>query len=479
MTAEERSRSLLGNEARGGDTAEGGFSFQEAVIMASIPEWLAHDGFTMCTRESMLDAEVAFFVPLIGLRRDGIEAKNFSVTPAKFWEEIDQFQRIHCAHPETYQWFTFSCTGFSEAICPLVNSLRRVRDPFKFYGPESSVAEASFAAYVEVVKGLGKSEAEAHFLFERVLLDGKWTPDGNGAEAAFKHRLQERFPEFAEYPASCARRAWQEVLALIKLRKNATVFRWEIEQAIDVVRPQAAPRYATWTHLHTARDNSASPEGAIVFEWAEFFGGSDRTYPAPDRWRRLVEELESTRTWIREYRRPRNIRLSGERRLSATFAFGSTFSAVEGFTVTMEHRGTEWSTAAHPTSQTQEPNLEEQLTQGVGSELVVSIGVLRRVRNDVVSFSATTHLHTAPAIHLFVPTVIETPDYANALAVAIKERVAKAVCATGARTVHLFYGGPSYLALFLGHRWNTAPAIQCYEWCGVDRYAPSCLLAQR
>ena len=55
--------SLLEAESRGGDVNERGKMFEAAVILSSIPRWMAMEGFTSMLREGMGDVEAKFFVP--------------------------------------------------------------------------------------------------------------------------------------------------------------------------------------------------------------------------------------------------------------------------------------------------------------------------------------------------------------------------------------------------------------------------------
>ena len=55
-----------------------------AVLLTYLPRWLAMEGFTMLIREASGDFEAQFFVPGQGYAREFLEAKDHSVTPAKF-----------------------------------------------------------------------------------------------------------------------------------------------------------------------------------------------------------------------------------------------------------------------------------------------------------------------------------------------------------------------------------------------------------
>ncbi|CAN5719984.1 hypothetical protein BH11PLA1_BH11PLA1_11650 [soil metagenome] len=473
MTDIDKRPTLLDNEARGGDTAEGGFSFQEAVIMASIPSWLAQDGFTMAIREAMADTEAAYFLPGRGLVRDAIEAKSFQLTPSPFWEEIAHFRELDRGSPGTFQWFTLASTGVSEALSPLVNGLRRVRDPYEFYGPASGVAEASFAEYVAKVEALEHTRDEAHFLFERTLISHDWTPGGANAEAIFRQRLEEHFPEFTGYPAAARKTAFQNLLALVKSRKAKPIHRREIETLLDAARPADEPSPSKMLKVHTAKDDAARPAGAVKFDWTEFFGGEARTYPPAAAWERVTTQLAATVRWVQESGRPRSIRLTGDRRLSVALALGAHFSAVAGFSVEMEHRGEVWATHRHPAPATKRQHIAESFIPGTGAGLVVSIGVIRPVNGDVDAYVRTSELAGAPSLHLQVPEAVSTSEEGNALAAQLKELVAAKAAELRPSSIHLFYGGPSHLALFLGHRWNTSLPTQLYEWCRAGVYCPT------
>jgi len=84
-TERERTPSLLERQSSGGDVAEGGFSFQESVVISYVPAWLAHEGFEEMTRESMGDAEAKFFVPGRSHVRALVAVKNHTLTGPQFW----------------------------------------------------------------------------------------------------------------------------------------------------------------------------------------------------------------------------------------------------------------------------------------------------------------------------------------------------------------------------------------------------------
>jgi SMODS-associated and fused to various effectors sensor domain len=164
--------------------------------------------------------------------------------------------------------------------------------------------------------------------------------------------------------------------------------------------------------------------------------------------------------------------------LSASLAIGFVFSAVSGFSVEMIYRGNVWATDAHPNSTTPVfPLSQAGSSEDVrGERLVVSIGIIRDIAEEVESDLARHGLVGMPVLHLKGREPIVSPEQANLVTGEIKGLVAKALHRTGARRVDLFFAGPAFLALFLGHRLNATAAIQCYEHVETGCFLPTCEL---
>ncbi|MBY0460874.1 MAG: SAVED domain-containing protein [Gemmataceae bacterium] len=200
--------------------------------------------------------------------------------------------------------------------------------------------------------------------------------------------------------------------------------------------------------------------------------------PAPDAWQRdVVGQLQSVKEWLLATRRPRRIRLLGTRRLSASLAIGSVFSAVSGFSVDMEYRDGVWRTDAHPTAAYQPPRYAAALAGDKGSRLVVAVGVMRDVIGEVPTYTASVGWEQAPILNQKVDAAITSAEQANALVQVIKGEVAEALSRTGAKSIYPFLAGSAFLALFLGHRLNATAPVQCHERVAPGSYAPACRLA--
>ncbi len=468
------SPSLLEPQSRGGDTAERGHSFQGQVMLCKIPAWLAQEGFTEVVSESIGDIEARFFVPGVGYVREFIEAKNHSVAPSEFWEEIQRFQQVDNGSPGTWRHFTIASAGISQGINPLAEALRRLQGPKGFYSQDSRVATNSWSDYVGIVQRLGRTERDARFVLEKVSLEPHWDAATFDGQAVFERRLTENLPEYGEIPARTLARVYPEMQALLRACAGRVISRPQLETCLRAsLDPEHRPA-PTPVWIETCARQADPLHGcSLCFDWSSFFAGDRRQFPAIEAWDRLVRDLEQTRDWILQYRSTRRIRLTGARRLSASLAIGSTFAATAGFSIEMNWRGEIWCTDAHPTVETPDYPLICRASAGEGSHLVVCIDILRDVSQEVERYLLQSDLSHAPRLWLHGPSAVASPEHANVAARAIKNAVSEALAGNRCNKMHLFFAGPSPLALFLGHRLNALAPVQCYEWVRSGEYVPT------
>ena len=476
---EQLTPSLLEPQSKGGDIAESGFSFQDNILMARIPAWLAKEGFTNMIRESIGDIEANFFIPGSGFIKEFLEVKNHSLTPTEFWKEIKRFQDVDAGTPGTYRWFTLVSAGLSTDLKPLVNGLRRLRDPYYFYDNASGVTENSFQDYIKIVEKLGKDEQLAQFLFEKVLIEHDYSTAQSHGEALFRQSLIDHLPEYQDLPNRTLTDIYAAFLKLIRQRKNQPISRKEIENKIF---EKIDKRYISTVNpvsiftLHKENEEIQAI-ASLSFNWAAFFGGETRTYPPAKQWnQQLLGELEQTRKWITEHRSIRRIRLTGNRRLSASLAIGAVFSAVAGFAVEMEYRGEIWSTDTHPNSSTPEYSLSVQKVGDSGEQLIVTVGIIRDIAADVQAALEQHGLVGMPILHIYGQDAIISPEQANLAVKKIKNLVSDTLATTESKQIHLFLASPAHFALFLGHRLNAIAPVQCYEWASPQHYTQTCVL---
>jgi hypothetical protein len=451
------------------------------VLLAYVPRWVASEGFTALIREASGDFEAQFFVPGYGCTREFLESKDHTIAPAEFWREIDRFQKFDTERNRQFEWFTLVSAGLSKDLHPLVNGLRRLRGPYSFYNSDSAILENSFTDYVAIVEKLDRTRSDAEFIFTKVQIDSNWTQARENGLALFRDALSKELPAFQEVSSRTIDNAHAALVQLLRASRNTPVTRQEIEARLREFLP-ASQRGAAPVRMYTeSGETESAPAGQIVFRWARFFGGADRVYPPSEDWEgHVLRQLRETKKWMVEHRSTFRITLSGNRRLSASLAFGSVFSAVAGFTIDMIGRNNmTWSTDAHAGADT--PAYE--LIVGASSDskradqLVVSVGMPRDISADVEAALSAHGLQAAAILHLHGIAALVSADQANAIVAEIKQRVAAELRKTGATGIHLFIASPAFLALLLGHRLNATAPVQCYEWAGGGTYVETCLLA--
>jgi SMODS-associated and fused to various effectors sensor domain len=472
--------SLLERQSRGGDIGEGGINFQADVVLSMIPRWLRMEGFTSMVRESMGDAEAKFFAPGRGYKKEFIEVKDHQMNPAEFWHEVERFKQMERAVGGEFQWFTLASAGLHKDLHPLVNSLRRIRDPYDFY-EDSQIFKNSYDDYRARVTGLGKTDEDADFLFRKVLILGNLSLARDTGKVLFKHSLNENLPYHRDLPDRILEEIYTELSTFVRGRRNQTITRNEIETSLRARVPAQSQPPVFPIHLHTAISEieTDADSSALRFEWADFFAGENRNYPPPEVWNeRLVGELLETKNWILERRTTRRIYLTGNRRLSTSLAIGSIFSAVAGFSIDMQQRAEQiFATDAHAAPETPDYELQSQLLGSEkGERFIVSIGIKLNVVPEVDEYIQKQGLSDLPRLHVKGDAPIISAEQANLVTGKIKSLISENIFRSGAKQIDLFIAAPSFLALFLGHRLNAMASVQCYERVAVSQYEPTCLL---
>ena len=476
------SPSLLERESTGGDIASGGLSFQEAIVLSYLPMWLAKNSFASFSYEMMGDSEAKFFTPeceVIEL----YEMKEQTVTPNLFWNEIDRFRRLDEGCPDTYRHFYFMCTGLSTKLRPLENMLQRIRgaNPLEnepFYPRQAAVPVNSERAFVEKVINLKKDKETAQFILNRVTIKSELGGYTDRAKALFLDNFRKHFPEYDELSGRELDQVYGRVIELVRANRAKTITRRQLVHAIrKVEHPERLPPLQP-VELHTSHNPNIPYHGkGILMEWNDFFAGDKRIYPEPKRWNgELLQGLERTLDWILTNHLCHHILLSGHRCLSANLAVGAVFSAVSGTVVIIDQRGTMWATDAHAGPETPGYNMERTFSEGTGTHLVVSVGIMRRIGDQVNAALSVQGLDDAPHLRLHGEEAIISADHANRVVGIIKRFLAETIQTTHSKDVDLFYAGPATLAVFLGHRLNAVTPIHCYEWVGEGRYVPTCTL---
>ena len=333
-----------------------------------------------------------------------------------------------------------------------------------------------------MVEKLGKSLDEAEFLFKTVLIDEELSLNRSHGKAMFKQSFRDNLPHYVDVPDRTLEEVYSALATFVQSRRNQTITRIELEQNIRERVPASLQPPAQPVRIHTASndDEKGADRTELQLRWAPFFGGDNHAYPPPSVWNRvLLGELQETKTWILNNRTSRRIALTGSRRLSASLALGSVFSAVAGFSVEMTYRGGEtWATDDHADGATPAyPLFSANVASGkTGERLVVVLSIVRDIIEDVKANLEHLGLRDMPIVHVKGEHPIVSPQQANLVARSIKDLISSSLSSVRARQIDLFFVGPAFLALLLGHRLNATARVQCYEWTPAAGYVPTCLL---
>lgn len=476
MSQKQNSLSLIAPQATGGDTAEGGFQYQINWTIARIPIWLAQDGFTEMIRESLGDVEAKFFVPGIGWCREFVEYKNHLLQPNEFWTEIEDFWGKNQQSPDSYQRFVLACPSVSTGLNSVMNALRRVRDAYPFYEDAQEIQDTSYSDFVEVVKKQNQSKDMADFLLSKVEFEIDLTDAEDRNRELFRETLFKYFPTFVGFSAKVSNAAHSHLMELVRSRKNQPIYRQELE---DAIWKEVEEKDKPIIKIHTLHDEIADkgPDGCLQFDWKSIFGGPDRNFPSAEEWnRKVINELQTTKKWVVSTKCPRQIHLSGHRRLSASVAIGSVFSAVSGFTIGMETKDGIYWTNNHPKENTPVYQWQQTLISGESADAIaVGISIGRNIINDVEQYLETI-LFRGNRLYLLGDTALLSDDHANQAVQKAKLTIQEEVTKTQGKKIHLFLAVPAQFALFFGHRLNTVGKIQCYEWVSPNTYVPTALI---
>lgn len=475
--------SLLERQSTGGDIAESGFSFQASYILTRICAWLAQDSFTAMIREAIGDVEARFYVPGHGYKKELIEVKNHPLTPSLFWSEVERFQQIHQYDPGLYRTFVLASAGASRDLQSLLSALQRIRGPQSFYEKESAIFQQSFQDFCTKVEKMGKKEEDAIFLWQYtdVIADGALHQ--SQGEALFKQTLLEYFPEYEELPARFLKDIYRALSDFVESRRNVLITRQELEEKIRgnipaALLPPLCPVafYTVSQAAFVQTDSSPRTSRAVRFDW-EAFAGDGNAFAPTQAWdKQLRTELEQTRAWMFQHHIQRRIRLLGDRRLCASLAIGATFSAVRGFSLEMDYRGTIFATDSYSDEHTPAYDWNVQSHLFEANRLIVSIGIIREIREEVEDYLHKQGNEMIPMLHLTSQKPLISAAHTNQAVGQAKKHIAAARARTRAQKIDLFLAGPSYFALFLGHRLNALTTIQCYQYTHAGDYFPACTL---
>ena len=371
------------------------------------------------------------------------------------------------------------CKSVATELLPITNALKRVRDPYSFYDTAQQIQDTSYADFVEVVETRNKSKDIADFLFLKVRFKLDSTDTESQPRGLFTEEMKRYFPEFNKLSGEVTDAAYTQLIELVKSRRNKPIYRHELEKAIwQGIKETDRPEPTIKIHTEYDANTDKGPDGCLQFDWKSIFGGPNRNFPPAEEWnKKVISQLQSTKKWLISTERSRHIHLNGYRRLSASVAIGSIFSAVADFNIGMKIEDKVWWTNSHAKEDTPDYQWTQKSTDGeTTNEIAVGISILKDTANEEVERYLETKPFQGKRLYLFSNMALQSDAQANRAVQKAKSVIQKLISKTQAQKIHLFFAGPAQFALFLGHRLNTLGEIQCYERISPNIYVPTVLI---
>lgn len=250
--------------------------------------------------------------------------------------------------------------------------------------------------------------------------------------------------------------------------------------------------YSMTVYLITIKKQKFDIEPDHIIDWQNLFEGDElkKGYQLlnPLDWNeRLLPELQAFEAKINQETDCRFIRARGLSRLSAWFAFGSTFSEVARYTIEIAQATSLWRTDAEKNNNfrlivtNKNASQYGEIIEGEGSTVAVGISITGSLDDDVREYLAECNEKIAALLLLQPEHGVGSNSLQNAgdvvaLADVAKDYMQRFVKYRKATRLLLFYYGPISGACFIGHRLNAVcKEIQIMEGQNPG-YAPSFLL---
>lgn len=213
-------------------------------------------------------------------------------------------------------------------------------------------------------------------------------------------------------------------------------------------------------------------------------------YPQTEPWQRrqltrTADWQESVQPRLRAARddlsafRTRRVHVVGAMRLPLYFAVGRALPDVAGWVLSVDQRGSAWSTDCPRVDATLETICDERL--GPGADVAVVVALTLDPVPDVRAYLAQGDSSVGRLLVLTTPQgprddSVPGSGWAMRWVELARQQIAEAVRESDAHQVHLFMACPAGVALFLGHRWNTLPTTTVYEHV-IPGYEPTITFA--
>jgi len=462
---------LTDAKGMGGMNAQDGFDYQVWDALARLPAWLLNPAFEGMAVEALEDVEARFFSPyaINYSFLDRYQAKSGEQAKAALAEVVKSFKEFEDAHPGSARVQTLVTPSLPQTLRWLANDPERVRKARPFYKPfPSIIGDSDDKLREDLVKEFGDEQGK--FFASSVDVALRPIAGRDAAFVMFADALHKAFPDLNR-PLGTIRAAFDASFALATSQRGGMLSRAELVQVLEsgLGVPLGLP---AGLPLHIRSDRTGPEENALEID-ASAFAGGDLPVPPIATWQEeLVKPLGTTARWATSVHRTR-VRLSGQFRISTAFAIGSAFRSAEGFDIEIPVRPAGlWATDSHPT-----PSASVKLTESepkglVNGRLIAAVGIYG---NPIESVKKFYNLDSADDILLLhFPDAVTSAVEMEIVARDVKASVRKNKDRLSATAADLFYLGPAFAAVAIGHRWNGVLPTQVFEFeRATQAYKPS------
>lgn len=463
------SAGLLEKQSTGGAIAREGFEYQDAFVLLHVPLWLSQSAFSHVVSEAIGDVEVCYFAPARGVRRVMYEAKDYTLTAPKFWEEIERFKAVFDTSPTEYVRFIMVCRDYNSVTSPLISKLARLRGVGSSYQPDSVFLADGRQEVIDWCAKNGCRGELAEFVLDYV--DFMYFA-AEHADSAFAGEVERHLP-CIDLSSKRLGHLRDKCKRLIARSSFVPVYRNEIEADLcEVLSTDSAQWASAPTRVHL-------PAGPIAYQELGLdvggFNGPARMTKSSADWHSFAVAAMGIGEFITASTLRRCILLDGKQRMSTACLLGHAYSATRGFVLQVEHNGLVYRTDVHDRADGTFFNEVTTTGQDGASEGVACIAFPTPVGADLNSRSVGEQV----GLSRLILDSTRAIDGTAALNLAVTEAKAALVrfrAQNAFSKLHLLLKAPSVFATVLGHRLNGVCELQLYDW--VDgQYVPTALLS--
>jgi hypothetical protein len=454
---------LYARTATGGAVARTGFGYQDTYALLQLPNCLARDSFNGVVSELLGDIEFTYF-STSGLLHLCVEAKNNILSQPSFWKEIEEFEKLNAASPQTYVRFRYVSPGTPDTLVPMRNKLKRLRGVAGIYEMANPLKAAGRAEIVQwIVDNTSQPRSRAEFIVDHVEFEDF---DENAAEQRFNAAFAEALPSLEEVPPSRLRKILESWKRVIATSAQGHVSRHEIEDAMLAELNES--ERAIWRGtpsvplLVTGQAGERVPDTLDMTIDVRPFIDDTRAARTTLDWEALRTRSEQLGEFLLNSRPRRRVKLDINLRMSSAVVLGSAFKATKGHALWIQQRGVIYELDKY--EERKEPYFDNEVKSGIGSEGVVSIQIGAPTRVDVQR--AISEIGCTNPPYLFVESVEGISDLGtlNRAVAEAKRLISSFRSDNNLLKIHVFIKGPSFFAMALGHRLNAFGRIQLYDW---------------